>query len=135
MDERIIYLIFILLWAAYKFYQKSQKTKNISDKKLSPASKPSAPDYKSIFEKMLLGEEFTAPAKTLDNEEIMENGEWRMENSINQQINKSIIEEKPVELKETIRTEEITKSPNYQITKFNLKQALIYSVILNRPYQ
>lgn len=156
--QPILYLIIILLWAVYKYYQKSQKVKNISEKKPSPDSQLPTPNYKSIFEKILLGEEFSAPAKTKDNEvtEIEEvkinNSNYQRKTNNEQRTTNSEQQIIPPEAMGTLKGNADAREGNagarlqrvpaelntkHQTlnTKFSLKQAIIYSVILNRPYQ
>ena len=143
MDERLIYLIFIVLWAAYKFYNNNQKKKAAAEKsQQSTVNKPqwtaSVPQrrpesFRTMFEKALLGEEFSQPAR--GPEEDVETDQTRQMAPVAaepRQEESYIALPQSETTKQNSQAEEISRQLK---SHFNLKQALIYSTILNRPYQ
>ncbi len=145
MDEKIIYIIFVIAWGLYSFYRKSQKKKSqqtaVNSQQSTNNDKEKSPSYKNILEKMLLGEEFTEQPKR------MENGEWRMENGEDKTLEVlttpiNPVSEIPIENKITepvisnqTETSIVLKTfEDYKTKKFDLRQAIIYNVLLERKF-
>lgn len=164
MDEKIIYIIFIVLSLAYSAYRKNQKKAKSSQQSAVGSQQPTpnseksdmeqkksdrAIKMKTLLDKMLLGEEFVEPSTTeemipevrsrnyevrnqkSETESMMPEAEiredkkkWELEGG-----SQSNVEE--LKGKEKNIREEISHRMKL---KFNLKQAVINSVILERRY-
>lgn len=126
MGKQIIYLIFIVAYLAYTYYTKSQKKKNTPNKPASQPIKPQSPKPKSFLEKMILGEEFFEPPATHEPVPAADN--------IKQKASKPEQELQVIEQDIKPNRHDIHENPIHKPKLFDLKQAIIYNALLDRPY-
>jgi hypothetical protein len=152
MDEKVIYIIFIILWILYSVFGKKKKPQNRQVKPIErrsaaggeAAGRERGENIKTIIEKMLLGEEFSEKAMTSQEAkaeeaaiESFEAIEGREEDYVLNEGN--LTEINSVETKQATAEAEIPVAETASGTVFkkipiNLRQAMIHSVILNKPY-
>ena len=134
MSKESLYIVLFLAWILYKVFGKqffkslNQKPTTLNPEPETQNSEPKAqrPNYKDLIEKMILGEEFSAPSNT--SEDVVENYAQHgdvVENYAQQEENLKLKTQNP-----SLAAEDISHIKR----KFDLKQAFIHSVILNRPY-
>jgi hypothetical protein len=160
--DNLIYILAIIAWVAYAFYKNTKKVKqNIPGKSTGTGEQStSKPDFKTLLEEMLLGEEATLAkgpaAPTASPQKQYEFGTYDdvLEKIPNQNYetyeNQSLEDIVSLEVQDPERSvmynydEAAPKdSPVYAGEKqaeegyrevFDLRKAVIYSAVLNRPY-
>jgi hypothetical protein len=139
MDKQtIIYLVFIVAYLAFTFYRKSQAK---GQKSGGGVPKPDARKPKSMLEKMILGEEFFEEPKTADIPEPESGNQQPSTKNQEPILNAEAISLSQEKNREPVVAEAAKKEveAHEQIAyrkgiKFNLRQAMIYKVLLDRPY-
>jgi hypothetical protein len=145
MDEKIIYIIFIVLWLLYSLFGKKKKNPGTSNRQQQPTvNQPE--EKKGRFTQLgeiLLGEEFYELPKgkpvTSGNTDAEISEELKSKASMQQPF---LNEENIIYNQLTIKPEPIIQPEEHSLQKhnniirgkFNLKQAIIFSAIINRPY-
>lgn len=141
MDE-LLPIIIGIIWLAYTFYSRSQKNKKKANRP-SGIQKPQRET--SILEKILLGEELQKPEwiyQEEDDEEEEENFvvpevESKPKPFLSTEISsfKNEGESALMEMEEEMLADEDLKVAIMEdIKDFDLKRAVIYSIILENPY-
>ncbi len=147
--EDYIYLILVAVaWVVGAIYKASQRRK----KKSAPLSTPvdneehspvvnKQKDFKSILEEVLLGEEFKQDTQVVDYEEQEEISVLKLkDDKKNSPIDNKQFRNRNMQIGNRIISEDIQKKKEYneiddiKDIDFDLRKAVIYSEILNRPY-
>ena len=144
MDD-LIYVIALIAWVAFAFYRKSQKKSNASQ---GPGPRPQTRRETGALptlEEILLGrqpEPEPVPAAVWEEGTSPELSETSFEREYNlrgitsiEELDKTMTVTQ-TEPKETIKSEEETVAFDMRgsMAHIDLRQAVIYSEILNRPY-
>lgn len=159
MDD-LIYILALVAWVAYAFYKNSKKVKqNIPGREPEhTANDPQRPDFKSILEEMLLGQETTAgPARPggmterrqeytgyEDSLETIPTGSYETyeKQSLDDTVSMEVLDpernvmynyDETAKEASPVYSEENATEESYREV-FNLRRAVIYSAVLNRPY-
>jgi hypothetical protein len=139
MDD-IIYLIVLIAWVAFAFYRKTQK-KGAAAREAERKARPSGnPSPFPTLEEILLGKEPVPEAEPDGMSPVLSETSFEKEYKLAgissiEEMNKPFFSQKS----EVIDIQEDDDKPEYNVidrlkTDFDLRQAFIYSEILNRPY-
>ncbi|MBP7497629.1 MAG: hypothetical protein KA792_08210 [Bacteroidales bacterium] len=138
MDEKIVYILIGIAYLVYSFLKKDKKSKTA---KALPKQNESPPkeNFKTIFEKALLGDEFfekpivvdTAPKETIKKEskDVKKNTFLSGEDS---DLIENYMKDQTIDYSNN--TVHSSANQNSYRKNFNLKQAVVFSEILKRPY-
>jgi hypothetical protein len=136
MDDLIYILIGIgwVVFGLYKNYQKQVKKQQTSVKSITEEDQPSR--VKDIFEQLFPVEEYNNTKDESQSQEVISTEIESLENEVvyekyNKEVKTNIIKEH----KKTERIfEEEVNEENTILTDFDIRKAIIYSMILERRY-
>jgi hypothetical protein len=136
MDDLIYILIGIgwVVFGLYKNYQKQVKKQQTSVKSITEEDQPSR--VKDIFEQLFPVEEYNNTKDESQSQEVISTEIESLENEVvyekyNKEVKTNIIKEN----KKTERIfEEEVNEENTILTDFDIRKAIIYSMILERRY-
>ncbi len=128
--DNIFYILIGIGWVAFGLYKNYQKQIKAQQRKvLGPKAEQKETNIKDIFEQLFPFEEFTAN-ENVRQEKIFDEFENFEESKVS--IKQDITDTKKVELQENKMT--INAGKHNELTDFDLRKAVIYSMILERRY-
>lgn len=147
MDD-VIYILIAIAWVAFSIYNANQKKKQKLAREAQasgPQPSEAAPKPRSILEEILMGEEMPEYHAEEEHEEIKPElvPEYKAAMEYQQEIQaRALRAEQQLQVSNNLSTmDESTPVPLYGETNigllklFDLRQAVIYSIILERPYR
>jgi hypothetical protein len=159
MDD-LIYILALVAWVGYAFYKNSKKVKKNMPGRQEAESAPQKPDFRTLLEEMLMGEE-ARQAPWTEQQPPVTKGAYEYGNyeDVLEKIPEGPYETFENQSLETVESLEVADperavmynyneslqqmSPIYADTgteegrvreAFDLRKAVIYSAVLNRPY-